>query len=105
MLGRPDFFAARVISRAWARFIASGFSHRIILPAAAAAIAISWCVLLGEQMSIASISGDSTSLRQSVSTRSHPHRAAKASAFSRERAATAFKTGRYATSKNWFTRW
>ena len=37
-------------------FIASGFSHRIILPAAAAAMAISLCRLFGVQMSIASMS-------------------------------------------------
>ena len=48
-------------------FIASGFSQRIILPASAAAMAISACVLLGVQMSIASMSLRSTSLRQSVS--------------------------------------
>ena len=49
-------------------FMASGFSHRIILPALAAARAISACVLFGVQMSIRSMSLRSTSLRQSVST-------------------------------------
>ena len=51
-----------------AAFIASGFSHRIILPALAAAMAISVCVLFGTQISITSMSLRSTSLRQSVST-------------------------------------
>jgi hypothetical protein len=44
--------------------IESGFSHRIIFPAAAAASAISLCVLFGVQMSIASMSFRSISLRQ-----------------------------------------
>ena len=46
---------------------ASGFSHMIILPASAAAMAISACVLLGVAMSITSMSLRATSLRQSVS--------------------------------------
>ena len=48
--------------------MASGFSHRIALPLAAAASAISLCRLFGTQMSTASMSSRSTSLRQSVST-------------------------------------
>jgi hypothetical protein len=46
---------------------ASGFSHRIILPAAAAAMAISRWRSFGVQMSMASMSGRAMSLRQSVS--------------------------------------
>ncbi len=67
MLGTPAFSTASTIFWPSTRFIDSGFSHRTILPAAAAAIAISACVLLGVQMSIASISLRSTSFRQSVS--------------------------------------
>ena len=48
--------------------IASGFSQRTILPALAAAMAISACVSFGVQMSIASMSLRSMSFRQSVST-------------------------------------
>ena len=51
-----------------AAFIASGFSHRIILPALAAAMAISLCMLFGVQISTASMSLRSSSFRQSVST-------------------------------------
>ena len=46
----------------------SGFSHSTILPACAAAMAISACVSLGLAISIRSMSLRSTSLRQSVST-------------------------------------
>ena len=48
--------------------MASGFSQRIILPALAAAVAISAWVLLGVQISMTSMSLRSISLRQSVST-------------------------------------
>ena len=51
---------------------ASGFSHSTILPALAAAIAISMCRSFGTQMSIASMSARSTSFRQSVSTTRSP---------------------------------
>ena len=68
MFGTPAFSTASTISWPCSRFIASGFSQRIILPASAAAMAISACVLLGVQMSIASMSLRSTSFRQSVST-------------------------------------
>ena len=53
--------------RASAAFAPSGFSHITILPALAAAMAISACVSLGLAMSIRSMSLRSTSLRQSVS--------------------------------------
>src|SRR3984957_20734839 len=49
-----------------------GFSHITILPAFAAATAISRCVSFGLAMSIRSISGDSTIFRQCVSTFSYP---------------------------------
>jgi len=55
----------------------SGFSHVTILPARAAAMAISAWVLLGLTISIRSIFGSSTTLRQSVSQDSYPHLAAK----------------------------
>ena len=42
--------------QAFGPFIASGFSHRIILPAWAAAMAISACELFGVQMSMTSMS-------------------------------------------------
>ena len=66
-VGTPAFSTASTISWPSAVSIDSGFSQRIILPASAAAIAISWCKLFGAQMSIASISLRSISLRQSVS--------------------------------------
>ena len=50
-------------------------------------------------MSIKSISGDSTSFRQSVATDSYPHCAANASARAALRAHTAFNTGLYGTLK------
>ena len=68
MLATFAVSTAATISLPSAVFIASGFSHRIILPAAAAASAISLCRLFGVQMSITSMSLRSTSLRQSVST-------------------------------------
>jgi hypothetical protein len=71
-------FHRRHISSPSAAFIASGFSHRIIFPAFAAASAISLCVLFGVQMSIASMSLRSISFRQSVSTDSYPHLLANA---------------------------
>ena len=67
MLGTPAFSTAADISSASATFMASGFSQRIILPALAAASTISLCVLLGEPMSIRSMSFRSISFRQSVS--------------------------------------
>jgi len=47
---------------------ASGFSHITILPARAAAIAISACVSFGLAMSTRSMSRRLTTARQSVST-------------------------------------
>src|SRR5260370_12380244 len=81
----------------------SGFSHITILPAFAAAIAISAWVSLGLAMSIRSISGDATTLRQSLSTDSYPHLAANDFARSALRAHTVLSTGWYGTSKKWFT--
>ena len=68
MFGTFAFSTAFTIVSACAPFIASGFSHRIILPAAAAAIAISACVLFGLAMSIRSMSLRAISFFQSVST-------------------------------------
>ena len=67
MLATPAASTAATISRPSAVFIASGFSHRIAFLLAAAASAISLCMLLGVQMSITSMSGRATSFRQSVS--------------------------------------
>ena len=68
MFGTSAFSTASTIFSPSGPFMASGFSHRIILPALAAAMAISACVLFGVQMSMASMSLRSTSFRQSVST-------------------------------------
>ena len=56
MFGTPAASTARTISSPSAAFMASGFSQIIILPALAAAIAISLCAKFGTQMSIRSIS-------------------------------------------------
>ena len=58
---------AATISSASAAFRPSGFSHITILPARAAAIAISRCVSFGLAMSMTSMSLRSISVRQSVS--------------------------------------
>ena len=68
MLATPAFSTASTIFNPSGPFMASGFSQRIILPAAAAAKAISAWVLFGVQMSMTSMSLRSISLRQSVST-------------------------------------
>ena len=69
MLGTPAFSTASTIVSPSAAVRASGFSQSTILPALAAAMAISAWRSLGTQMSMASMSLRSTSLRQSVSTR------------------------------------
>ena len=66
----------------------------MILPAAAAAEAISRCMLLGAQMSTTSMSGRSTTRRQSVSVSCQPQLAANASSWSAWRALATFITGR-----------
>ncbi len=68
MFGTPAFSTASTIFRPSAAFMASGFSHRIILPCCAAAMAISACRLFGTQMSMASMSFRAMSFRQSAST-------------------------------------
>src|SRR5471030_1153041 len=65
-VGTPAASTAATIASDSAAFRPRGFSHITILPALAAAIAISACVSLGLAMSMRSISGESTSLRQSV---------------------------------------
>jgi hypothetical protein len=77
----------------------SGFSHITILPACAAAIAISACVSLGLAMSMRSMSLRSVSLRQSLSELSNPQFSAKSLALSGLRVATAFRTGSYSRLK------
>ena len=68
MFATPADSTALHISSPSAVSIARGFSQRIILPAFAAAMAISLCRLLGVQMSMASMSSRSMSAFQSVST-------------------------------------
>jgi len=63
----PAFSTAAHISSPSATVIDSGFSQRIIFLLAAHASAISLCRLFGTQISTASTSLRSTSLRQSVS--------------------------------------
>src|SRR5271169_5136029 len=81
----------------------SGFSHITILPARAAVMAISAWVSLGLAISMRSMLGDSTTLRQSDSTDSYPHLAAKSWARSALRAHTVLSTGWKGTSKKWLT--
>ncbi len=84
--------------------MASGFSHKMALPAAAAASAIGRCRLLGTQMSTASMSGLATRARQSVSVWAKPQVSAKRPSFSGSRAQTACRTGRWRSSgKKWPT--
>jgi len=89
---RADSTAATIFS-ASAALRPSGFSHITILPARAAATAISTCVSFGLAMSTRSMSLRSTSARQSVSTDSYPQFDAKAFTRSALRAHTAFSTG------------
>ena len=68
MFGTLAFSTASTIFKPSGPFMASGFSHKIIFPAWAAAMAISAWELFGVQISMASISFRAMSLRQSVST-------------------------------------
>ena len=99
MFGLPAAATAATSCRPCAASIANGFSQAIILPAAAAAWAISRCTLLGAQMSTRSMSGRCTTRRQSVSVSCHPQLAANASSWSGWRALAAFITGSYSRSK------
>jgi hypothetical protein len=67
LFATPALSTAATIACPSAAVRASGFSHITILPARAAATAISACVSLGLAMSITSMSLRSTSFRQSVS--------------------------------------
>ena len=83
----------------------NGFSHKTILPACAAAIAISACELFGVQMSIASISGRAINVRQSVSMDSYCHCSANARVCSSLRPQMALRTGRcFSSGKKSLTR-
>ncbi len=93
MFATLAFSTASTIFSPSGPFMASGFSHRIILPARAAARANSACVLFGVQMSMTSMSLRSINLRQSVSTDSYPHVSANALALSALLAQTALRTG------------
>ena len=103
MFGTSAASTARTISSPSAVFIDSGFSQRIILPAFAAASAISLCRLFGVQMSTASMSLRSMIRRQSVSVDSYPHLSANSFTFAASRPLTALSTGRYCRSKKSFT--
>src|SRR5438876_10489306 len=103
MFGTFAFSTAATIFSPSGPVIDSGFSQRIILPALAAAVAISAWVLLGVQISIRSMSLRSMSLRQSVSVDSYPHLAAKGFTLSALRAQAALRTGLYSRSKKLLT--
>ena len=92
--------AAAVISSASATVLASGFSHSTCLPACRAAVAISTCMSPGVQMSIRSMSGRSTSRRQSVSAELQPYCWAAARTATPLRPATAVSSGLSGRSKN-----
>src|SRR3984957_6414294 len=81
----------------------NGFSHITILPASAAAMAISAWVSFGLAMSMRSISFRATSLRQSVSNDEYPQLPAKLSASAGFRAQTATSAGSCSRSKNLLT--
>src|SRR5438270_11448397 len=72
MLTTPARLTALTIRSASRTSRASGFSHRIALPAPAAAIAISACRSFGVQISTISIRGSTTTARQSLVELSHP---------------------------------
>ena len=100
MFGTLAFSTASTIFSPSAASMASGFSHRMALPAAAAAWAISACRLFGTQMSTASMSGRATSLFQSVSVWAYPHWSANAFTLPASRAHTACSTTSYSDGKN-----
>jgi hypothetical protein len=66
--GTPARSTAATIASPSAALMASGFSQSVILPAAAAASAISQCRWFGTQMSTKSMSARSIRRIQSVST-------------------------------------
>jgi hypothetical protein len=68
MFGTLAFSMAFTMPSASLEFSARGFSQRIILPAFAAAMAISACRLFGTAMSTTSMSLRAMSFFQSVST-------------------------------------
>jgi hypothetical protein len=93
MFGTPAASTACTIRSDSAPPRASGFSVVTILPAAAAATAISAWVSLGLAMSIRSMSSRATSARQSVSVDAYPHCSANPWTSSGLRAQTACSTG------------
>jgi hypothetical protein len=86
-------FTASYIARASSPVRARGFSQRMCLPARAAAIAISACRSLGVAMSTMSMSGSSTTRRQSLVALSKPNRAAASAAISSVASARTLRTG------------
>src|SRR3982750_3417031 len=99
MLATPAFSTASTIAFDSAAVRPSGFSHMTILPAFAAAIAISAWVSFGLAISIRSTEGSSTRRRQSFTDDSNPHLAANPWARSGFRAQTVFSTGVKGRSK------
>src|SRR5579862_8998140 len=85
------------------RFRASGFSQRTILPAEAAAMAISACKLFGVAMSTTSTSLRSKTARQSVAVSSQFHRRAISSSRVLSLPHTIFIFKSYGVSKNRLT--
>jgi hypothetical protein len=67
VFGTPAASTAATIALASSAVRPSGFSHKTIFPACAAAMAISLCVSFGLAMSMTSMSLRSISFRQSVS--------------------------------------
>ncbi len=93
MFGTPAFLTAFHIAFASRTSLASGFSHRIALPAWAAAIAISAWLSPGVAMSTMSMSGRATTSRQSVAHSSQPSWAAARFTFARSRPQTTLSRG------------
>ena len=97
------FFTAAYIASASFTVMASGFSQRTCLPAFAAAMAISAWVSLAVLMSMMSISGSFTTLRQSVAVFFQPSCFAAAFTPLGSRPQTVCMTGSKGTGKKWPT--
>src|SRR6478609_4161146 len=99
MLTTPAFWAAAFMRSASATVLASGFSHRIALPASAAATAIGGCASPGVQMSTTSMSLRPSTSCQLVACSSKPRRAAASFTFASVRPTTTFSTGSNGASR------
>src|SRR6185295_4189336 len=98
MLTTPAFRAAALMRSASATSLASGFSHRIALPASAAATAISACESPGVTMSTTSMSLRPSTSCQRVAASSKPSRPCASFTFASVRPTTTFSTGSKGTS-------